>query len=207
MCKVGFPGGAGGKEPAFQCRRLRFDPLIRKIPWRRAWQPTPVFLPEEFPWTEQPGRLQSMGLQRVGHNWSNLVCTHTHTQSVRQANTYERLSERTGVITWWIRKWQPSCISRSEIQVNESYNLLCLIFHLIKSCRYRDDVLFVSAFPSKIKMVNEHLIRGWMCGWVTQWRIFWGMICLEAHGNTPLLRAGDWDWHIYTIDTMYKIDN
>ena len=26
-------------------------------PWRRAWQPTPVFLPGEFPWTEEPGGL------------------------------------------------------------------------------------------------------------------------------------------------------
>ena len=33
-----------------------------KIPWRRAWQPTPVFLPGECPWTEEPGRLQSIGL-------------------------------------------------------------------------------------------------------------------------------------------------
>jgi len=30
-----------------QCGRPRFDPWIRKIPWRRKWQPTPVFLPEE----------------------------------------------------------------------------------------------------------------------------------------------------------------
>ena len=29
---------------------------------------TPVFLPGESPWTEEPGRLQSMGLQRVGHD-------------------------------------------------------------------------------------------------------------------------------------------
>ena len=36
--------------------------------WRRAWQPTPVFLPGESPWTEEPGRLQLMGSQRVGHN-------------------------------------------------------------------------------------------------------------------------------------------
>ena len=46
----GFPGGASGKEPACQCRRhkrCRFDPWVGKIPWRRAWQPTPVFLPEE----------------------------------------------------------------------------------------------------------------------------------------------------------------
>ena len=43
----GFPGGARRKEPASQCRRHRFDPWVRKIPWRRAWQPTPVFLPGE----------------------------------------------------------------------------------------------------------------------------------------------------------------
>ena len=38
--------------------------------WRRAWQPTPVFLPGESPWTEEPGGPQSMGLQRVGHDWA-----------------------------------------------------------------------------------------------------------------------------------------
>ena len=42
-----FPGGAVGKESAYQCRtwrRCRFDPWVRNIPWRRKWQPTPVFL-------------------------------------------------------------------------------------------------------------------------------------------------------------------
>ena len=46
----GFPGGASGKESTCQCRRHKrhgFDPWVRKIPWRRAWQPTPVFLPGE----------------------------------------------------------------------------------------------------------------------------------------------------------------
>ena len=46
----GFPGGASGKEPACQYRRhrrLRFDLWIGKIPWRTAWQLTPVFLPGE----------------------------------------------------------------------------------------------------------------------------------------------------------------
>ena len=41
------PGGASGKESTCQCRRGKrcgFDPWIRKIPWRRAWQPTPVSL-------------------------------------------------------------------------------------------------------------------------------------------------------------------
>ena len=31
-----------------QCGRLRFDPWVRKIPWRREWLPTPVFFPAEF---------------------------------------------------------------------------------------------------------------------------------------------------------------
>ena len=43
---------------------------VRKIPWRRKWQPTPVFLPGESPWTEEPGELQSMGSQRVRHDWA-----------------------------------------------------------------------------------------------------------------------------------------
>ena len=46
------------------------SPWVGKIPWRRAWQPTPLFLPGESPWTEGPGGLQSMGSQRVGHNWA-----------------------------------------------------------------------------------------------------------------------------------------
>ena len=48
--KEGFPGGTSSKEPACQCRRhkrRRFDPWFGKIPWRRAWQPTPAFLPGE----------------------------------------------------------------------------------------------------------------------------------------------------------------
>ena len=39
---------------------LTFNPWV-KIPWGREWQPTPVFLPGEPLWTEEPGRLQSMG--------------------------------------------------------------------------------------------------------------------------------------------------
>ena len=47
----GFPGGTSGKEPACQCRRHKrcgFDSQVRKIPWRRAWQPIPVFLLGKF---------------------------------------------------------------------------------------------------------------------------------------------------------------
>ena len=45
---AGPSGGANGKEPACQCRRCKrcgFSPWVGKMPWRRTWQPTPVFLP------------------------------------------------------------------------------------------------------------------------------------------------------------------
>ena len=65
---VGFPGGAGGNESAYQYRKHKrpgFDPCIKKIPWRRS---ASLFLPGES--DSQRGRvgeLQSMGLKRVGH--------------------------------------------------------------------------------------------------------------------------------------------
>ena len=43
-CFEGFPGGSMVKNlPAKQ--RLGFNSLVRKTPWRRKWQPNPVFLP------------------------------------------------------------------------------------------------------------------------------------------------------------------
>ena len=47
---MGFSDGASGKEPTCQCVRRKihgFDPWFGKIPWKRAWQPTPVFFPGE----------------------------------------------------------------------------------------------------------------------------------------------------------------
>ena len=50
MYTLDFAGSASGKEPTCQCRRRKrrgFNPWVGKMPWRRAWQPTPVFLPGE----------------------------------------------------------------------------------------------------------------------------------------------------------------
>ena len=65
---LGLPWWLRQYRIPLQCRRLGFDPWVGKIPRRRAWQPTPVFLRGESPRTEEPGRLQSMRSQRVGHN-------------------------------------------------------------------------------------------------------------------------------------------
>ena len=62
---MGLPWWLISKESACQCRRLGFDPWVEKMPWRRKQQPTPVFLPGKSHGQREPGRLQSMGSQRV----------------------------------------------------------------------------------------------------------------------------------------------
>jgi len=54
---MGLPWWLSNKESTCQLRRPEFDPWVGKIPWRRKWQHTPLFLPGEIPWTEEPGRL------------------------------------------------------------------------------------------------------------------------------------------------------
>ena len=69
--KKGFPGGASGKELVCQCRRYkrhRFDLWLRKIPWRRAWKPTLVFLPGEF-----HGQRSLAGYNPWGHTESDMT--------------------------------------------------------------------------------------------------------------------------------------
>ena len=70
---MGFPRGAGGKEPACQCRKQKrrgFDPWVRKVPWRGAWQPTPVFLPGESQGQRSLADYSPQG-GRIRHHWSD----------------------------------------------------------------------------------------------------------------------------------------
>ena len=62
FCWVSLVAQTVKDAPAMQ------ETCVGKIPWRRAWQSTPVFLPGESPWTGEPSGLQSVGLQEVGHD-------------------------------------------------------------------------------------------------------------------------------------------
>ena len=69
----GFPGGASGKQPACRGRRwkrCRFSPWAGKIPWRRAWQTAPVFLPGEFYWQRSLA---------ISLTWLKQLSTHART--------------------------------------------------------------------------------------------------------------------------------
>ena len=79
---------------------------VGKIPWRRAWPPTSVFLPGESP-AEEPGELQSMGSQRVGQDRATERSTSLSVLSLRFIQTAWRWSSRgwaTGSVCccqWW----------------------------------------------------------------------------------------------------------
>ena len=62
---MGLPGGSDGKE---QRKRPGFNPWIRKISWRREWQPTPVFLAGEF-----HGQKGLAGYSPRGHKESDMT--------------------------------------------------------------------------------------------------------------------------------------
>ena len=67
----GFLSGAGGKEPACQCRRLKrwgVRPLDWEDPLEEGMRTHSSILAWRIPWTEDPGGLQSMGLHRVSHD-------------------------------------------------------------------------------------------------------------------------------------------
>ena len=66
-----------GKESAGQCRRHGFDPSLRKIPWSRKQQPTPVFLPGDF-----HGQRSLMSYSLWGCNESDMTERLTHTSSI-----------------------------------------------------------------------------------------------------------------------------
>ena len=69
--EMGFPGGSADKEPACQCRRHKRS-WVRSVgqedPLEKEMATHSSILAWKIPWTEEPGGLQSMGSQRVGHN-------------------------------------------------------------------------------------------------------------------------------------------
>ena len=62
--QFGLPLGLSGKESACNAGAAGSS-WVENIPWRRAWQPTPIFLPGESPQTEEFGWPQSLGLHQV----------------------------------------------------------------------------------------------------------------------------------------------
>ena len=70
-CTIWLPRWLSSKDSACQCRgckKCRFDPCIGMTPWRRKWQPTPVFLPGKF-----HGQRNLAGYSSWGHKQSDMA--------------------------------------------------------------------------------------------------------------------------------------
>ena len=77
---AGSYGSSAGKEPACQCRRRKrygFDPWVRKILWRRKWQPAPVSLPGKFHGQRSPWGHKELGTHHGSSIFSFLRCLYT----------------------------------------------------------------------------------------------------------------------------------
>ena len=120
-------GGMSGKEPVHQCRKLKrlgFNPWVRKIPWRGAWQPTPVFLPGE-----SLGQRSLTGYDSQGYNVSNTteVTWNKHMFIIDGLKIvtllhFDMLRESSQV-----QKWDFSCAFSYDISDSPSAQVLFLI--------------------------------------------------------------------------------
>ena len=83
----GFPGSPSGKEPICQCRRFKshqLNPWVGKIPWRRTWQPTPVFCLENL----MDREAQMAPVHRVTMSRTQLKWLSTHARQSRTCPNY-----------------------------------------------------------------------------------------------------------------------
>ena len=91
------------KKICLQCRRPGFDPWVRKITWRRKWQPIPVFLPGESHGQRSLNKIDYLYI-KVYSSWASLVG-----QTINKISLQCR---RPRFDPWvrkipWRRKWQP----------------------------------------------------------------------------------------------------
>ena len=124
LASMGFPGGSDGKESACNAGDLGSIPgLGRSLEKGTATQTS--ILAWRIPWTEEPGRLQSIGLQKAGHDWATFTSAKSTLALCK--NEEGRLEEmadsqcRAGKVN---RHWAPSCArkcSKSDVNMLRRY--------------------------------------------------------------------------------------
>ena len=135
ICHFCLPAfGASDKEfacPCQTCRRCHFDPWVRKILWRRKWQPTPVFLPGR-----SHGRSSLAGYRPWGCKSQTQLSGWAHTRSYRilyvHILSYDLLIQRNAILihaTAWMNLVKEISHKASHIVCFHRYE----IFRLSKS--------------------------------------------------------------------------
>ena len=145
---MGFEGGTRGKEPACQCKRhkrSRFNPLGQEDSLEEGMASHSSILAWRIPWTEQPGGLQSMGLQRVGHDWVTNTITNRNSKNCDNKKSHH-LSEcllctRNNMLDALLvfQKWESGCsellTNRPQVTelLSDEYSILAQIYTLQNS--------------------------------------------------------------------------
>ena len=89
----GFLGSSVVKESICQCRRHwrhGFNPWVGKIPWRRKWQPTPVFWPEKSHGQRSlagysPWACKKSDMAEHGHSTSDTAISQRYKEASKRA--------------------------------------------------------------------------------------------------------------------------
>ena len=116
-------------------KKCRFDPWVKKIPWRRAWQPIPVFASKEFHEQRSPVGYSPYGHKEVATTEATWHA-HTHTcHSYGEKNPPE--------ICFQTPAWGQIC----TFQVITYESLYFFILHM-RMCRFSDNNFFTSYHPS-----------------------------------------------------------
>ena len=128
----GFPGGTSDKELTCQCRRhkrLGFSLWVGKMPWRRAWQPTQVFLPRE-----SHGQRSLVGYSPWGHKWLDTTEATSHLCTKQVEYLFSSVQFSHSVVSDSLRDFPNSCPSSQWCHPTISFSVIsfssCLQFFL-----------------------------------------------------------------------------
>ena len=116
---MGFPGGGNVGD----ARDVGFNPWVGKIPWRRKWEPTPVFLPGEF-----HGQRSLVGYSPWG-------CKESDTTERLNTQAWEQGTERLNT-----QAWEQGTVSTSDFSLSPLHCNYCC-FHLVDKRKSRLSLL------------------------------------------------------------------
>ena len=131
---IGLPRWLSGKESTCQCtihRRFRFDPSVGKIPWRRKWQPTLVFLPGESHGQRSLVVYSPWGHKWVRHDWT------TKQQQHEQYGQIEQNNKESSIFLFF-----PNISSFTTYKHTRTYVCVCLCMHHTAIATFRITVEF-----------------------------------------------------------------
>ena len=138
-----LPRWCSGKESTCWCKRHRFNPWVRKIRWRRKWQPTPVFL---------PGKSQG---------WRSLMGT-LHGVTKNQNQTWLSMPTVYNKDRWGQQKWPSLQVLTFGFQIS---SIGCLDFmhmtseEMLECCLHLHLLTGLSSFPHGYHSQNDSVYR------------------------------------------------